>query len=75
MRKINLCLGNVFKSEILVCIISLNFCRKKKKKKKNNPPPQNSTNCIEVLILESNKLYNLYTEKKTTNPNSNSNPN
>lgn len=46
-----------------------------KKKKKNNPPSQNSTNCIEVLILESNKLYNLYTEKKTTNPNSNSNPN
>jgi len=44
-------------------------------KKKNNPPPQNSTNCIEVLILESNKLYNLYTEKKTTNPNPNSNPN
>lgn len=51
------------------------FADNRKKKKKNNPPPQNSTNCIEVLILESNKLYNLYTEKKTTNPNSNSNPN
>lgn len=51
------------------------FADNRKKKKKNNPPPQNSTNCIEVLILESNKLYNLYTEKKTTNPNPNSNPN
>lgn len=51
------------------------FADNRKKKKKNNPPSQNSTNCIEVLILESNKLYNLYTEKKTTNPNSNSNPN
>lgn len=61
MRKINLYLGNVLQSEILVYIaVSLIFADKQKKPQTPKP------DCIELLIFESNKLYNLYTEKDIT---------
>ena len=62
MRKINLYLGNVLQSEILVYIaVSLIFLQINKKKPQTPKP-----DCIELLIFESNKLYNLYTEKDIT---------